>query len=255
MAVLPPAADVARGGGRRATRLQRALRLLAATLTVLGLALFAAGQHGAGRPSFTARLTRLNDAQGSASVRLRLDSSTATITEQVRGLADVLGGRAYPHLQHIHIAGQARCPDLSADTNGDGVVDITEGIRVYGAIGTTLSTSGATGPAAGHSLTSVPVGGSYDYRRTVPLSSATLRSLTLGTAVIVVHGLDPASLPRSAQREESYGGPPMELAVTSPALCGPLHPMTDPTGTLGAALAGAGVLIGAVTLAGRSSPV
>jgi hypothetical protein len=222
-------------------------------LLVSGIATLAVGQRAAaGGTSFTARLEPLNHVLGSGDVRLRLDGSTATITEHVNGLAASLDGGAYPHLQHIHIAGKAQCPSPSADTSGDGVIDIDEGIRVYGAIGTTLSTSGDTGPEAGHTLARVPVGTSFAYRRTIPLNTPTATSLAQGTAVVVVHGLDPATLPPSAQREESEETTPTTLAVSSPALCGPLRPVTDPAGTVGAALAAAGVIVGALALAGRS---
>ncbi|MCZ2404893.1 hypothetical protein IV498_17400, partial [Paenarthrobacter sp. Z7-10] len=47
-------------------------------------------------------------------------------------------------------------------------------------------------------------------------------SLKAGTAVVVVHGLDPATLPAAAQKEKSDLVPSLPLAATSPALCGTL---------------------------------
>jgi hypothetical protein len=43
--------------------------------------------------------------------------------------------------------------------------------------------------------------------------------------VIVVHGLDPATLSKKAQKEKSDLVPSLPLAATSPALCGVLSSM------------------------------
>jgi hypothetical protein len=43
--------------------------------------------------------------------------------------------------------------------------------------------------------------------------------------VVVVHGLDPASLSKKAQKEKSDLVPSLPLAATSPALCGPISSM------------------------------
>ena len=94
---------------------------------------------------------------------ISLNGSQATITEHVTGLAATFGGKPYPHVQHIHIGAKGTCPTTSADTNGDGVISTTEGAPSYGGIGTTLSTSGDTSPAAGTTLTVAPSGASIDY--------------------------------------------------------------------------------------------
>ncbi|HLL08380.1 MAG TPA: hypothetical protein VK393_06955, partial [Nocardioidaceae bacterium] len=67
-----------------------------------------------------------------------------------------------------------------------------------------------------------------DYARTFDLDSKTVASIQDGTAVIVVHGLDPATLSKKAQAAKSDLVPSLPLAATSPALCGPL--MAMPTG-------------------------
>src|SRR6202000_1321449 len=90
---------------------------------------------------------------GGGSFMLQLNGSSATITEDVHGLAATFSGAAYPHVQHIHVGATGQCPTTSADTNGDGVISTTEGGPAYGAIGTTLSVSGDTSPAAGTTLT------------------------------------------------------------------------------------------------------
>lgn len=197
--------------------------LLAASSVALGIGILAVpGVAAAAGPSYQARLASINGSGGSGSFMLTLDGSTATVTEHVSGLAASFNGQPYPHVQHIHIAAKGECPDMSADTSHDGVISTTEGAPFYGAIGTTLSTSGDTSPAAGTTLTVAPSGASFDYRRTFPLDAKTLDAVKAGTAVIVVHGLDPAKLPQAAQSEKSDLVPSLPLAATSPALCGTL---------------------------------
>jgi hypothetical protein len=187
-----------------------------AALTMPGAASAADGS------SYQAQLNALNHSSGSGSMMITLNGSQATITEHYSGLAASFGGKPYPHVQHIHIGAMGQCPTTSADKNGDGVISTTEGAPFYGAIGTTLSTSGDTSPAAGTTLTVAPSGASTDYQRTITLDSKTLASLKAGTAVVVVHGLDPSTLSKTAQGEKSDLVPSLPLAATSPALCGTL---------------------------------
>ncbi|MDQ2749219.1 MAG: hypothetical protein ABI775_02940 [Pseudonocardiales bacterium] len=187
------------------------------------LALPAASAGAAAAPtSYQANLAALNHASGSGSLSLQLNGNQATITEHFSGLAATFGGKPYPHVQHIHINGKGQCPTTAADTNKDGVISTTDGAPAYGPIGTTLSTSGDTSPKAGTTLTVAPSGASTDYSRTITLDAATVSSLTAGTAVVVVHGLDPATLSKTAQGEKSDLVPALPLAATSPALCGTL---------------------------------
>ena len=198
--------------------------LLAAPVAALGLAALTlpGAASAAGATSYQAQLNALNHSSASGSVMIQLNGSQATITENVSGLAATFGGKPYPHVQHIHIGAQGTCPDASADKNGDGVISTTEGAPFYGGIGTTLSTSGDTSPAAGTTLTVAPSGASFNYSRTITLDAKTLASLQSGTAVVVVHGLDPATLSPQAQAEKSDLVPSLPLAATSPALCGTL---------------------------------
>ena len=138
-------------------------------------------------------------------------------------------------MQHIHIDGQGMCPTTAADKNADGVVSTTEGAPAYGPIGTTLSTSGDTSPKAGTTLTVAPSGASFDYSRTFTLDAKTMAAVTSGKGVVVVHGLDPATLSTKAQGEKSDLVPSLPLAATSPALCGALaaSQMTMPGGAAG----------------------
>jgi hypothetical protein len=128
----------------------------------------------------------------------------------------------FPHVQHIHGGAQGVCPTAAADTNGDRVLNTAEGQPSYGGILTTLSLSGDTSPAAGTNVQTAPSGASFSYSRTITLDDATIASLNAGKAVIVVHGLDPATAAPAATSSPSELVPSLPLAATSPALCGTL---------------------------------
>jgi hypothetical protein len=175
--------------------------------------------------TYQATLSPLNHASGSGMLTLSLNGNQATISEHWSGLAASFGGAPYPHVQHIHGGAMGQCPTMSADKNADGVVSTTEGAPSYGGIVTTLSTSGDSSPAAGTDLKVAPAGSSTDYSRTIMLSNTAVEAVQSGTAVIVVHGLDPATLSKKAQGEKSDLVPSLPLAATSPALCGALSAM------------------------------
>ena len=198
--------------------------LLCAPAFALGVAALAmpGTASAADGTSYQAQLKALNHSSASGTLMISMNGSQATITENVSGLADKFGGNPYPHVQHIHIGAKGSCPTTAADTNKDGVISTTEGAPSYGGIGTTLSTSGDTSPAAGTTLTVAPSGARFDYSRTITLDSKTMDALAAGTAVVVVHGLDPATLSKQAQGAKSDLVPSLPLAATSPALCGTL---------------------------------
>ncbi len=175
--------------------------------------------------TYQATLSPLNHASGSGMLTLTLNANQATVNEHWSGLAGTFNGAPYPHVQHIHGGAQGTCPTMSADKNADGVVNTTEGAPAYGAILTTLGTSGDTSPAAGTNLKIAPAGSSTNYSRTITLNGKTMQALNAGTAVIVVHGLDPTTLSKKAQGEKSDLVPSLPLAATSPALCGVLTAM------------------------------
>lgn len=204
--------------------MQKALRILA-PLAVVAIPLALAGPAHAAGTNYSATLNPLNHSTGSGMLTISLNGSSASVTESFSGLAGTFNGAPFPHVQHIHIDGQGTCPTASADKNGDGVVNTTEGGPAYGGIGTTLSISGDTSPAAGTNIKIAPGGASASYKRTIQLDSKTMSSIQNGTAVIVVHGLDPATLSKQAQGEKSDLVPSLPLAATSPALCGTLSAM------------------------------
>jgi hypothetical protein len=220
--------------------------LLAVPTVALGFAMFAMPgiASAATGSSYEAQLGAINHSNASGTFMLSLNGSQATITEHVTGLAATFGGKPYPHVQHIHIGAKGQCPTTAADANGDGVISTTEGGASYGAIGTTLSTTGDTSPAAGVTLTVAPSGASFDYNRTFALDSKTLDSIKAGTAVIVVHGDDPATLSTQAQGEKSDLVPSLPLAATSPALCGVVKTSQMSSMPSGAAATGGGSTAG-----------
>jgi hypothetical protein len=201
--------------------MKKTLLLLAPTLA-LGLAAFAvpSSASAADTTSYQAQLAPLNHATGSGKIWIDLDGSKATVTETFTGLAKSFAGKPYPHVQHVHIGAKGECPTMSADKDSDGVISTTEGGPSYGSIGTTLSTSGDTSPAAGTTLTVAPSGSSTSYKRTFTMNANTIAALKDGTAVVVVHGLNPSTLSKKAQAAKSDLVPSLPLAATSPALCG-----------------------------------
>lgn len=209
--------------------MHKAIRLLVPLAAVaVPIAMIPGAAFAGGGTQYQATLNPLNHSVGSGTLTLTLNGNTATVNEHWSGLAATFGGAAYPHVQHIHGGGMGQCPTTAADTNNDGVISTTEGAPAYGGIVTTLSVSGDTSPASGTDLKIAPSGPSLNYNRTITLSSASVAAIQAGTAVIVVHGLDPATLSTQAQGEKSDLVPSLPLAATSPALCGVLTAM--PTG-------------------------
>jgi hypothetical protein len=207
-----------------------------------------------GAQTYTANLAPvpLNGQTGaSGTFTLSLNGNVATIHEQASGLAATFMGKAYPHVQHIHGGAMGMCPTASADANGDGVISTADGQPAYGGIQTTLSVSGDTSPASGTNVNIAPSGSSFTYDRTITLDSATLTSISKGIAVIVVHGLDPATAPSAAGTSKSELVPSLPLAATSPALCGQLVTATGAPGTGGGSTAGT-QNVGLIVLGGTS---
>ena len=222
---------------------------VAVAAAALGAAPAAHASDGSGSWSYQADLApvALNTPSGAASghVMVTIKGDQATVTEKVSGLAGTLptdtktlkslgipaafAGKPFPHVQHVHINGQGTCPTASADTNGDGVISTAEGQDAYGMIGTTLSLKGSTGASTATDVTVAPGGGSYTYKRTFTINQDTLSAIKNNKAVVVVHGLNPATAPKaSLTTANSLGvtlpGASKKLALigTAPALCGKL---------------------------------
>ncbi|MHA7292334.1 CHRD domain-containing protein [Arthrobacter sp. HLT1-21] len=199
------------------------LRLLAVPTLALGMVAMAGAPAMAAHAdgSYTADFVQLSGTTGSATFALEIDDKTATVDLQVSGLGETFMDAPYPHVQHIHGGAMGECPTTDADENGDGILSTTDGAASYGGIQTTLTTSGATGPEEGLNLELGGQGGSYSIQRSFEMNDATLDALEAGTAVVVIHGLDPAT----SSSEEAFNAPSdlepsLPLGATSPALCG-----------------------------------
>lgn len=203
---------------------KKSVFLIAPVLALAALSFSGAGAMAADNvtTSYQADLGALNGSNATGTVMISLTGDQATVTENVSGLAATFNGAAYPHVQHIHIDAKGVCPTTAADANKDGVISTTEGGASYGKIGTTLSSSGDTSDKAALDLKVGGMGASYTYQRTFAMNAATIAAIKAGTGVVVVHGLDPATLPAAAQKEKSDLVPSLPLAATSPALCGTL---------------------------------
>lgn len=182
----------------------------------------AMADHATGYYSST--LGQLNGTTGTGTVTVDVQGTEATVKLQVNGLAETFMDGPYPHVQHIHGLAMGTCPTAADDENADGIVSVTEGADRYGAIQTTITTSGDTSPDAALDLTLGGQGGNYTIERTFELSQGAQDALDAGTAVVVVHGLDPAT---AGVSEEVFSSPSdldpsLPLGATSPALCGNL---------------------------------
>jgi hypothetical protein len=182
--------------------------------------------HAASTTTYMANLQAVplnGQTSAHADLTLVLTGTTARVTEHASGLAPTFMGQAFPHVQHIHgQGGMGMCPPASADKNKDGLITTTEGGPHYGGIDTTLSTSGDTSPAAATNIKTAPGGAGFTYHRTIQLSAQAVRDITAGKAVIVVHGLNPATAPKAATTTKSELVPSLPQAATAPALCGRL---------------------------------
>lgn len=198
-------------------------------LGALGLVLVAPGlteraaAADAETTTFQAMLHPLNHSNASGWLTVELDGRQATIHEEVSGLAATYNDAPYPHLQHIDIGGTGSCPTPAADTDEDGVVSMSEAAPASGTVSVTLSRRGGTSPSDGTNIALAPAGDGFGYSRTIMLDPATIAAVRAGTAVVVVHGLDPLTLSRAAQGAKSDVAASLSLAQTSPALCGVLE--------------------------------
>lgn len=140
----------------------------------------------------------------------------ATGTEPAEG--------AFPdgtHPQHIHAAD--RCPNSSADTNGDGIVDVIEGLPFYGPILVPLDGDISNTTSE---IPTFPFGagerGTFHYEASTSLSTletALNEPINLASRHVVIHGVDLATpLPASVQ---SLPGLPAQ--VTLPVACGEIR--------------------------------
>ncbi|MEU5091266.1 hypothetical protein [Streptomyces sp. NPDC021356] len=158
--------------------------------------------------------------QDSGSLTLLLRGNQATVEERVSGVATTFMNAPYPHVQHLHGGATGACPTAKADANHDGVIRTADGKPSYGAIRTTpLPVGGVARPAAG---TNTKIAPSFAHHRTMTLDAATLQSIRKRIAVIVVHGLDPATTPEIVTRRRSEPASSLPPTASSPAFYGHL---------------------------------
>ena len=206
--------------------------LLAAgvAVAVVGLVAWSPASAGQRHEAYTADLQPLNPDIGPAAVegqaQIFIQGDTIRVHLNARGVAPGI-----VHAMHIHASD--RCPDASDDANGDGVVDVIEGLPKYGPILVPLD-SDLSSQAAGTFPTSSN-GGTIHYHDSADVNAmladlhavdpntgdaviklAPGEALNLAGRHIVVHGVDPStSLPATTA---SLGTAPPQ--ATLPVACG-----------------------------------
>jgi hypothetical protein len=245
--------------------MKKSALLAAPALALAAVTLPATAATAADTWSFHAELAPVNNSTAAGHAAVEVTGQEATVTVEVAGAPALFQGAPYPHAQHIHIGGQGVCAPPSADADGDGAVSSMEGQPWTGGIGTALTTSGDTTPASAVAVDRFPAGEAYTYQRTFPVDGATLTALQNGTAVVNVHGADPATLSAAAQAKVNPMAPALPLASDIPIACGVLAPAqmampegpadtgveTAATGSDARGLAGAAVL-GMLALGGAA---
>ncbi|WP_164701797.1 hypothetical protein [Modestobacter sp. KNN46-3] len=193
-----------------------------------------------GATSYQADLGALNQSGVDGTGMVTLDGNTATVMIEASGL---LAGS--PHAQHFHIGALGECPTDADDTDGDGFLSTTEGAPAYGAIGTSLTTTGDTSPDSGLAIDRFPTAddGTLSYERTFEVTDDVHAAFEAGTAVLVVHGVDKNDSGAYDGDVMSDLDPSLPMEATAPAACGALE-----VAQMGAAPAG-----GAETGAGSTS--
>lgn len=196
--------------------MKRTLTITAAV--ALGLLVPGAAFAGHGGTTYFANLSELNGSGATGAVTLELndDASQATVQVNVVGFEDDL-----PHAQHIHgeLTSANQCPTPDADANGDGVVDVAEGLPSYGGIQVSLTTSGDTSADSGLAVDRFPTGNAT-YTRTFDISEDV--SDSLADLHIVIHGVDENGNGEYDGDARSSLDDSLPREATLPAACGQL---------------------------------
>ncbi|MFJ9853170.1 hypothetical protein [Streptomyces sp. NPDC101150] len=201
---------------------QRTARLTALLALPVALALSgaAAAPATAEDKAYQINLEQLNDSQGKGTAMLSLNGNQLTVKIESEGLVP-----GQPHAQHIHGSTDGhdfQCPDASADTDGDGIINNTEATVHYGDINISLTTDGDTGPDSGLAVDRMPKAdaqGKLSYERTIPVSQDVVDHIK--DLHVVQHGIDP-----NGNNKYDFGAGKSELdpklpqEATAPAVCG-----------------------------------
>lgn len=161
---------------------------LALTAAFAGPAQAAPMHQSASTHTYHVALDTLNNSGASGVANLALRGDQLTVIINARGLTP-----NQPHAQHLHYSPTAAhtCPPPSADTNGDGVITLAEGVPYYGGVDISLTTSGDSTPASGLALDRMPVAkanGTLHYKRTFTVTPAQAAEIT--DFVVVQHGIE-----------------------------------------------------------------
>lgn len=202
----------------------RTLQLGAAACAAALLAGCAASS--APEAAWEAKLQPLNatviDSQTTGQARFVQRGNTLDIDIQVDGAP-----ASITHWQHFHglaDGGAATCPDLSADRNGDGIVDLLETEPMAGTTMVPFIRKPQSMDIPHGSYPTADADGHYHYQVSVPLDQLEAafadafpgQQLDLDKRVVFIHGVpDSIALPSSVQ---SLG--PIPAQTTLPIACG-----------------------------------
>lgn len=178
------------------------------------------GASASAHPGSTVALVKLRELNGSDSWgvgTVHLRGSRADVRYFASGLL-----RNAPHAVHFHAGTRGTCPTAAADTNGDGVVSVTEGHPFYGDVVTSLTTSGDTSPASALAIDRFPAAprGTVSYHRRITVDAAAAAGIRAGNAVLVVHGVDSNGSGAYDGALKSDLDPSLPMEATAPAACG-----------------------------------
>lgn len=186
-----------------------------------------AQDHSHGEPGqYSIALEPLNDSGVTGTAVLTLaDDGSLEITIEADGLAAGL-----PHAQHIHgdtdLTNDFSCPGPDADTDGDGFVNVAEGLPHYGNIHISLTTEGDTTPDSALAVDRMPTADQDS--RVSYIRNLAADQLPDGTAAairnlhVVLHGMD---INGNEEYDfdangESELDPEIPFEATVPAACG-----------------------------------
>ncbi|MFP5386427.1 MAG: hypothetical protein ACLGHN_10135 [Bacteriovoracia bacterium] len=193
--------------------------------------------------TYTATLTTLNAGvggnQATGTANITIEGDQITVDMNMDGTPENI-----IHAQHIHLG--SACPNVTADANGDGFLDVMEGIPDYGPILIPLDGDLSAQEAGANGFPMADAQGSYTYSQNATFSQLMddLRledtntddaivklpqgeGLQLDGRHIVIHGVpSDTTLPETVA---SLGDQPAQ--ATLPIACGQIVRSTGETGT------------------------
>lgn len=185
------------------------------SLALAALASPAAESHSSTADRFRADLSPVNAPEAEGRARLTLDHDGLSVRLRAR---DLDGGI---HVAHLHGIRQAEneCPTLAEDSDGNGLVDLVEGLAAYGPVQRTLSDG------------LKDTGERVEYRRSFEaLDDGSAFSVLgdLSQYAVVVHGVDLDGDGLATNGDVDGDGaadanPSSDNEISMPALCGTLE--------------------------------